>query len=145
MNSAQIGLGFLSPEVASHTFPEFIGAWNSLEWKDGEIRTVDGRKLSVSAKLSDSDGGDVVTAMINRDEFQIDRTACYDWIFRGDSVAQVISAVAIGQKPALFIEHEKRFEAMRREADRRNRIETKKILRDLHKQLEQERQQGVEP
>ena len=140
-SAQQIGFGFLSPAVASHTFPEFIGSWNSHCWHEGEIQTVDGRTLVVKARLSDS-VRDAVVAVVNGDEFEIERSAFNRWIFKGDTVAEVISAVAIGLKPALFTDYEKKSEEMRRESDRRNRIETKKILRDVHKRLEQERKQG---
>lgn len=136
-SSAQIGMGFLSPQVASHTFPEYMGDWWSERPKEGEIRTVDGRTLVVSLKLSDAHGRDSVTAVINGEEYEIERSPFHGWIFKGDTVAEVVSAVAIGQRPALFIEHEKRREAIKRESDRRCRIETKKILREAKKQMEQ--------
>lgn len=137
MNNAQIGFGFLSPEVERHTFPEHMGAWNSIVPHSGEIHTVDGRTLAVSARLLDSSEIDAVVATVNGEEFEIDRSAFNRWIYQGDTVAQVISAVAIGQKPALFSHHENQASIKKREADRRNRIETKKILRDMQKRAEQ--------
>lgn len=134
--TSQLSMPFLSPAVASHTFPEHMGAWNSIVPHRGEIRTADGRVLAVSAKLSDTEFGSVL-AVVNGKEIEIATRAHGDWHFKGDLLAQVISAAAIDQTPALFIEHEQRFEAMRRESRRRERIETKKILRDMQKRAEQ--------
>ena len=138
MNGPQIAMPFLSPEVASHTFPEYTGAWNSLYWKEGEIYTVDGRTLTVRVKLTDH--GNVV-AFVDDVEIQIHRRHG-DWIFRGDKVADVLSAYAIGQKPKLFVDNEAAIAAQKRESDRRNRIENKKILREIQKQAELKRTQG---
>ena len=138
MNGPQIAMPFLSPEVASHTFPEYTGAWNSLYWKEGEIYTKDGRTLAVKAKLKEGDG---VIANVNGEEFEIGNPLFHSWYFRGESLADVISAVAIGQKPKLFVDEENRWAANKRESDRRNRIENKKILREIQKQADQERAQ----
>lgn len=137
MNSTQISMPFLSPEVASHTFPEFMGAWNSQYWHEGQIITADGRTLVVQIKLKDSHG---IIAMVNGEEFEIKRPIHLDWHFKGDSLAQVVSAEAIGQKPALFKFHEEQSAARKRESDRRHRIENKKILREVHKRLKEESQ-----
>ncbi|NPU91435.1 MAG: hypothetical protein HPY82_05930 [Gammaproteobacteria bacterium] len=133
-SAQQISMPFLSPEVASHTFPEFMGAWNSLKFHTGEIRTTDGRTLAVSARLLDSSA---VTAIVNGEEYEIGRAPFDAWIFRGDSVAQVISAVAIGQKPALFAYHEEQAATKRREEAKRNRRTVREVISDTKARLKQ--------
>lgn len=136
-SAQQISMPFLSPEVASHTFPEFMGAWNSLKFHTGEIRTADGRTLVVSVRLKDGDG---VTANVNGEELEINRSPFDSWIFRGDTVAQVISAAAIGQKPALFVLHEEQATSRRRENAKRNRRSLMENVRDTMKRLDQKGQ-----
>lgn len=134
-NANQICMPFLSPEVESHTFPEYMGAWNSLYWHEGEIRTVDGRTLVVQTKLKD---GDAVIARVNGEDFEIKHTLSPLWIFRGNTVAEVISAVAIGQAPAIFKHHEELHAKQKREADKVQKREVKKILREAAKQIQKD-------
>lgn len=136
-STQQIGFGFLSPEVASHTFPEYMGAWNSLQWHHGEIRTQDGRVLDAKVRLSDSQRHSVV-AVIDGEQIEIDNTIQGDWIFRGNLVADVISALAIGQNPMLFIEIEDNHRALLRAEKKASR----RLVREVSRQLRIERVQA---
>ena len=103
MGSNQIGMGFASPEVESHTFNEWLGAWNSSSYKEGQILTTDGRTLNVKVRLSYPGQG--LQAVINGEEYEIPCTKG-QWIFKGDPVANVLSGIAIGITPRLFIQLE---------------------------------------
>ncbi len=68
---SQVDMGFLSPEIERHTFPENIGAWNSHHDKHGEIFTADGRHLVVAVRIADAEPN-ALRAVINSAEVLIE-------------------------------------------------------------------------
>lgn len=131
MSGQQIGMGFVSPEVESHTFEKYLGAWSSGRDHVGEIHTVDGRTIAVAARLA-LDGH--ITALADGATLNIPPVA--NWHFRGDTLAAVISSVSLGMKPALFAANEERLRAKARTDKKNSARSARELVRDLNKNVD---------
>lgn len=132
----QVGMGFDSPAIASHTFPEYTGAWNSTDDKHGEIITKDGRKLIAVARLSYQESNGLVITIDGVAKTVIYPHSSSGFFFKGNPLASVISDIACGLYPRLWTENEEALNKRAMMANKQNKRQRMEDERDAWRRME---------
>jgi hypothetical protein len=132
----QYGMGFVSPAIESHTFPEHTGSWNSHHDHHAEIITKDGCILSVAARLAYPERNRLVITINGAAKTVTYPESSNCFFFSGKSIASVISDIACGLYPRLWTENEEALNQRNLMANKRNKRQRLEDIRAISRNIE---------